>query len=221
MFLNLALVLYALVLQKLPLRMWVCASLTHAPSISSKEVHLYFRLTDKQQSLQRTVTAKNNDCKELSLQRIRMNKNRHRKERLLQRTVTAKNTHCKELQLAVFQGRLARKLRFHIVNLLLFQEVSCEKTCFHIVKLQFLRGVTHESFVFTTALCSFLTETSHQSFVCTTLQFFKCRMPPSLHLRPILGVSCRPLHQRTWFWLRCHESFRLFATAMLIALNDF
>ena len=148
--------------------MWVCASLTHAPSISSKEVHLYFRLTDKQQSLQRTVTAKNNDCKDLSLQRIR--------------TLTAKNDHCKELS-------PRKTLTAKNFNLQCFKDVSHEsfvftsstccfsrksrakKFCFHIVKLQFLRGVMHESFVFTTALCSFLTETSHQSFVCTTLTY--------------------------------------------------
>ena len=165
---------------------------------------------------QTTITAKNSHCKEQWLQRpiTAKNKNTHRKERSLQRTVTAKNTHCKELQLAVFQGRLARKLRFHIVNLLLFQEVSCEKVLFSHRQTAVFKGSYARKLRFHNCTLQFFDGNLAPKLRLHhfNLQFFKCRMPPSLHLRPILGVSCRPLYQRTWFWLRCHESFRLFAT---------
>ena len=55
------------------------------------------------------------------------------------------------LPLSLFQARLARKLRFHILHFHFFRQVSHESFVFHIFHFHFFRQVSHESFVFTSS----------------------------------------------------------------------
>ena len=76
------------------------------------------------------------------------------------------------LQLALFEGSLAQKLRFHIFH-------------FH-----FLREVSHQSFVFASSTFRFLREVSHKSFVFTSSTFTfwgKSRTKASFSHLPLSG----------------------------------
>ena len=74
------------------------------------------------------------------------------------------------LPLSLFEGCLARKLRFHILPLSDFEGRLARKLCFHIFNFYFLRHISHESFVSHLHLY-FLRDVSHESFVFTSCAF--------------------------------------------------
>ena len=96
------------------------------------------------------------------------------------------------LPLSFFEGSLARKLRFHIVN-------------FHL-----LREVSHESFVFTSSFFQIL-RVSHENIVFTS-SYFSSNNSFRKHLSPAMSCAClllildeqraprKTIFQRKWFF---------------------
>ena len=76
------------------------------------------------------------------------------------------------LPLSIFEGGLARKLRFHIVN-------------FHL-----LREVSHESFVFISSTFQILREVSHENFIFTSSSFISTTHSGNIWALPCLALAC-------------------------------
>ena len=85
------------------------------------------------------------------------------------------------LPLSDFEGRLARKLHFHMCHFQILKDVSHYKLRFHICHFQILRDVSHESFIFTCAIFRFWgTSRTKASFSHLPLPDFEGRLARKL-----------------------------------------
>ena len=149
----------------------------------------------KEMSKQRSVKAKGCQSKEMSKQRDvkekgmqqqkdvkakgcqSKGKSKHRDGKWKSRT-EASFSH---LPLSLFEGRLARKLRFHIFNFHFLKGGLAWKLRFHIFPFHFLKDVSHESLVFKSSTFTFWgTSRTKALFSHLQLLFFEAHLARKL-----------------------------------------
>ena len=158
------------------------------------------RCQSKRMSEQRDVKAKGCQSKGMSKQRDVKAKGCQSKGMSKQRDVKAKQCQSKgmskqrdgkwksrteasfsHLPLSLFEGRLARKLRFHIFNFHFLKGGLAWKLRFHIFPFHFLKDVSHESLVFKSSTFTFWgTSRTKALFSHLQLLFFEAHLARKL-----------------------------------------